>query len=428
MIDTRAYPSDLVVAAAHILKGLGHDGFERMLLEMNLPDRGAGRGKTLMARANSLARYAIDNPAQRTVAGQQVGVEIVARAVDLLAGDRAFSNVSKPERETLIGLMKRDGVDGGVLAGALARLGGATAGTAILDMADTPLPLRAAFMGGNEVRSVNGGDKKPAPEPVRQVAVDVPGSIEWTAQVDTAAQTPIETGNAPPGSDAQRAPPDSAPVFEMGAFQAGAFQGAGATGAAGDISGRPDVFPPGAEAVGTTGNLAGRAAETSSGRATLTVRPAEAEILRRVDEFETAVRDLKPIVEAVNQAVRETQRLGMGGNNPPEPIDPPPLDGEMLDDCALAGAAIRDIVLVGEKVSVPSIELSRRTLQRAEPRVDAFAEWLARKGDLFIDEFVKQLGKRAADIPALIATVKVLGLTIGALLAVLGMLLASVPH
>jgi hypothetical protein len=426
MSDARAYPSDLLVAAAHILKALGHDGFERMLLEMNLPDRGVGRGKTLMARANSLARYAIDNPAQRTVAGQQVGVEIVARAVNLLAEDRAFPNVSEPERETLRGLIKRDGVDRVALAG-FARAGVATAGTAILDMADTPLPLRAAFMDGNEVLSVNGGDKKLAPEPVRQVVADFPGSIEWTAQVDTAAQTPIETGNAPPPPDAQGVRPDSTPAFELGPFQPGAFQGAGATGAVGDISGRPDVLL-GAEAVGVTGNLAGRAAGTSSGRATLTVRPAEAEMLRRLDELETAVRDLKPIVEAVNQVVREAQRLGIGANNPPEPIDPPPLDGEMLDDCALAGEAIRDIVLVGEKVSIPSIELSRRTLKRAEPRVTAFAEWLAHKADLFTDELVKQLGKRAADIPALIAVVKALGLTIGALLAALGLLLASVPH
>jgi hypothetical protein len=40
-------------------KALGHSGFNRFLMELNLPDQSVGAGSGLMARATSLAQCPI---------------------------------------------------------------------------------------------------------------------------------------------------------------------------------------------------------------------------------------------------------------------------------------------------------------------------------------------------------------------------------
>jgi hypothetical protein len=49
-----SYARQTVISAADMLKALGHTGFDRFLLELDLPDQSVGKGNGLMARATSL--------------------------------------------------------------------------------------------------------------------------------------------------------------------------------------------------------------------------------------------------------------------------------------------------------------------------------------------------------------------------------------
>jgi len=382
MSDTHRFSPELVLAAAHILKALGRDGFERMVLEMSLPDRTVGQGKTLAARANSLARYAIDNPTQRVASGGNVDAEIVKRAIGLLEGNTAIPRTSDSQRATLLMLLRKEGIPVGDEGSVrFAEAGTARAGTAIQFATNFPDGVTAVSASGNQTPPtvttlVEGGDKKPAPEPaLREVTFDFAAAIEAGGSATSEDQLP--TASAGPG--------------------------------------RPPAAVLGG---GVLGNI-----ELS---ATATVEPPNVEVLRRLDEMDAAILELRPIVEAMNRVVRESSRLGIGGNHPPEAMDTPPAILETMEECSLASGAIRE-GLTGEKVSVASIELSRRALQRAEPRVEAFGDWLSRTAGLFSDELVKsvaqRLGKRIVDVPSIITVVKVLGLTIAGVLAALGALL-----
>lgn len=69
----------LVLASTLVLKTLGHSGFDRMLLELGLPeDVGAGSG--LLARATSLGRYALSNPDAKAIDNRLLSAAIVDRA------------------------------------------------------------------------------------------------------------------------------------------------------------------------------------------------------------------------------------------------------------------------------------------------------------------------------------------------------------
>jgi predicted nucleotide-binding protein len=86
----------LLLASTSILKTLGHSGFDRVLLEFGVPED-VGSGSGLMARANSLARYALANPNSKVAQGSLLTTEIIRRAQELF-GTGAFANVTDPER------------------------------------------------------------------------------------------------------------------------------------------------------------------------------------------------------------------------------------------------------------------------------------------------------------------------------------------
>jgi hypothetical protein len=69
-----------IITAADLLKSLKHAGFNRLLLELALPDEKAGRGSGLLARANSLAQFILNNPQVRTPDKRLVAIAIVERA------------------------------------------------------------------------------------------------------------------------------------------------------------------------------------------------------------------------------------------------------------------------------------------------------------------------------------------------------------
>lgn len=74
------FPSrGLLIASANMLKFVGHSGFEALRLEWDLQDTEAGSGDGLMARATSLASYALKDPEMRTPDGNYLQSEIVAK-------------------------------------------------------------------------------------------------------------------------------------------------------------------------------------------------------------------------------------------------------------------------------------------------------------------------------------------------------------
>lgn len=105
-----------ILAAANMLKAMTHNQFDRFLLELGLPDEEIGKGGGLLARSNSLAKYAIDHPDALTAEGQPLAAAIVAQAGQLYrqgvtqglssgdreafqrasAGDGAMSDVTSP--------------------------------------------------------------------------------------------------------------------------------------------------------------------------------------------------------------------------------------------------------------------------------------------------------------------------------------------
>ena len=102
------YSRQTVIAAADMLKALGHSGFDRFLLELELPDEQAGRGPGLLARATSLAEYAIRNPTQPTPDRLTVPFAIIKRATDLWREGVEY-NLNGKERDKFADAMKREG-------------------------------------------------------------------------------------------------------------------------------------------------------------------------------------------------------------------------------------------------------------------------------------------------------------------------------
>lgn len=92
------FPSrTLVIAAANMLKAEGHSGFEAMRLEWDLQDSDAGTGSGLMARATSLATFALKDPERRTPEGIYLQSAIVARAGEIYRNGW-MSNIGEKER------------------------------------------------------------------------------------------------------------------------------------------------------------------------------------------------------------------------------------------------------------------------------------------------------------------------------------------
>lgn len=92
------FPSrGLLIASANMLKFVGHSGFDAFRLEWDLQDTDAGTGNGLMARATSLATYALKNPELRTPDGNYLQSEIVAKAGEIYRNGW-ITNISEKER------------------------------------------------------------------------------------------------------------------------------------------------------------------------------------------------------------------------------------------------------------------------------------------------------------------------------------------
>lgn len=86
----------LVLASTSILKALGHAGFDRMLLELGVPED-IGTGSGLLARSTSLGRYVLSNPDAKAYDGSLLSDALIRRARELF--DRGvMANLSEQER------------------------------------------------------------------------------------------------------------------------------------------------------------------------------------------------------------------------------------------------------------------------------------------------------------------------------------------
>ena len=108
----------LVLASTSILKALGHAGFDRMLLELGVPeDVGAGSG--LLARSTSLGRYVLSNPDAKALDGTLLSDALIRRAQDLF--DRGvMSNLSEQDRPEYEQAAQNDQARRGMVAAATA--------------------------------------------------------------------------------------------------------------------------------------------------------------------------------------------------------------------------------------------------------------------------------------------------------------------
>jgi hypothetical protein len=89
-LEEKEFKRGTIIAAAAMLKALGHSGLDKFLLELDLPDDRIGQGSGLEARTNSLAQFALKNPEFITAEGTRIGTEIFGRARQIL--ERGQSN------------------------------------------------------------------------------------------------------------------------------------------------------------------------------------------------------------------------------------------------------------------------------------------------------------------------------------------------
>jgi hypothetical protein len=105
-----------------------------------------------------------------------------------------------------------------------------------------------------------------------------------------------------------------------------------------------------------------------------------AEIIGLLDAIETGFQKIRPFLEVAEAAYRE----GAGHNKPPEPINTLAVNAEELEIGALASNLVRT-EFEAEHPRFDVIRLCVRILK-----------WIGTKLEMFLDDFLKEVGKRAA--------------------------------
>ena len=96
------YNRKAVVAAAQILKTVGHSSFDRFMVEIQLPESRIGTSGNLTDKSNSLLKFALDNPTIETADGDNLWDAIVERAIEVNSNHPPninIGNVSLKERQ-----------------------------------------------------------------------------------------------------------------------------------------------------------------------------------------------------------------------------------------------------------------------------------------------------------------------------------------
>jgi predicted nucleotide-binding protein len=100
----------IVLAAADILKSLGHSGFDHFLIELGLSENEiVARPNSLTARANSLSNFAFQYPNIPTAEGKTIAEAMVDRALQIFR-ETGASNSTDAERRTFVAAADGDGL------------------------------------------------------------------------------------------------------------------------------------------------------------------------------------------------------------------------------------------------------------------------------------------------------------------------------
>jgi len=140
--------------------------------------------------------------------------------------------------------------------------------------------------------------------------------------------------------------------------------------------------------------MAGTGTAMSSGRATLTLTPdwtvLRSELIPRLDAIEEGLRAIAPVIEAFDTVYRTSARIGH--NNPPEEIDLLPIGLAELE----LGIIAADVARTEVNLDHPRFDVLRfcgRVLRWVGGLLSACINWIAAKGDAFIDSTLKAMGK-----------------------------------
>jgi hypothetical protein len=143
--------------------------------------------------------------------------------------------------------------------------------------------------------------------------------------------------------------------------------------------------------------VAGTGTAMSSGRATLTLTPVWAvlrsELNPRLEAIEAGLRALTPVIERFERAHRE--HAGIGHNNPPEDIDILPISLAELE-LGIVAASVARIEINAESPRFDVLRLCGVALRPICGLLSACMKWIGEKGNVFVDSYLKALGKAAA--------------------------------
>lgn len=176
MAAKRDYTRRTIIAAADMLKALGHSGLDKFALELgDKLDLMSGRDQGgLEARVASMAQFVLRNPDALTEEGRPISNEIVERAKDLW-GQGTMKNITERERSALASALASEGdpLHNDPLASPTAYFAETNPFKAVVEQPPRPAPksnnpfaaalsnekLFPAFAGGNTVSG-------PRPNPV----------------------------------------------------------------------------------------------------------------------------------------------------------------------------------------------------------------------------------------------------------------------
>jgi hypothetical protein len=128
-------------------------------------------------------------------------------------------------------------------------------------------------------------------------------------------------------------------------------------------------------------------------------------------DLNRAIREVEPALKLVED-IRHwaADHPGIGHNQPPEQVEALPTVNEIVTEATVAADALL-AELASDQPHLSSIRLASRALSRVAGWIEAVGVWGAKKADLFLDEFVKQSGKRAADATWVFIGAKLAGVT-----------------
>jgi hypothetical protein len=182
----------------------------------------------------------------------------------------------------------------------------------------------------------------------------------------------------------------------------------------------PIVVEPGSQGASAMAAAGGFAADPTVLSPWVAVRP---EMFRRLDAIEAGLRELAPVIERFETAYREHARIGH--NNPPEDIDILPIDLAELE-LGIVAANLARTELNAEQPRSDVMRFCGLVLRRTTWFLGGCLKWIAEKGDVYVDGFLKALGPLTAT--ALVAKMALINTDIAEVVSKIRHVLEVVQH